>query len=83
MKIKALWGFIGNADKLKTKVVTVRRGDTFNDVDREYGMTLVGKGLAEEVGAKAAPDSDKQAKPSKPAKAHAGSDKQTKPSEAK
>ena len=83
MKIKAKWGFIGNADKLNSDSATVRVGDTFGNVDKEYANVLIGKGLAEEWDGKAKPTSDKQAKPAQAGKAAAGADKQTKAAEAK
>ncbi|CAB3870281.1 hypothetical protein [Achromobacter deleyi] len=56
MKIKALWGFRGDAKKLGKGDGRVRAGDTFDDADSEYGHALVGKGLVEEVdGSKAQP----------------------------
>lgn len=56
MKIKALWGFRGDAKKLGKGDGRVRAGETFDDADAEYGHALVGKGLVEEVkGGKTAP----------------------------
>lgn len=55
MKVKALWGFVGQAGQ-------VRRGQEV-DVDAEYGHTLIGKGLAEEVGPKKSAVSPKETKP--------------------
>lgn len=83
MKIKALWGFIGNADKLKADSATVHVGDTFDNVDKEYASVLIGKGLAEEWDGKAAPKSNKQAKPASGGKAAPDSDKQGKADEVK
>lgn len=44
MKVKALWGFVGKSG-------AVRSGEEI-EVDAEYAHALIGKGLAEEVGAK-------------------------------
>lgn len=55
MKVKALWGFVGNAAKLGADSPDVRTGQEFAEVDAEYGHALVGKGLVEEVTGKAAP----------------------------
>lgn len=51
MKIKALWGFTGNADLLKAESPKVKRGQVFDEADDEYAYILVGKGLVEELGA--------------------------------
>lgn len=66
MKIKALWGFTGNADLLKAESPKVKRGQVFEDADDEYGHTLVGKGLVEELNADGKPKATKP-KDSKPA----------------
>lgn len=67
MKIKAIWGFHGDPVKLGAESSRVVRGQVFDKVDEEYGHTLVGKGLVEEVGASdskaAAPKTTKQAAP--------------------
>ncbi len=63
MKIKALWGFQGDAEKLGAETAAVRKGQEFEKVDKEYGHALIGKGLAEEVKEKAEPKSTKQAAP--------------------
>lgn len=56
MKIKALWGFRGDPAKLGKGDGLVRTGETFDDVDPEYGHSLVGKGLVEALDdAKASP----------------------------
>jgi hypothetical protein len=49
MKIKAIWGFRGDAAKLGGGTGRVRAGDTFANVATEYGHSLIGKGLVEEV----------------------------------
>ena len=66
MKIKALWGFTGNADLLKAESPKVKRGQVFDDAEDEYAYTLIGKGLAEEIGADGKPKVTKP-KDSKPA----------------
>lgn len=48
MKIKALWGFHGDASKLKAESSRVIRGQEF-EVAAEYGHALIGQGLVEEV----------------------------------
>jgi len=62
MKIKAKWGFVGDAAKLKVDNPKVKAGQSF-DVDDEYGHTLVGKGLAEQVHVREEPKANKQAAP--------------------
>lgn len=49
MKIKTLWGFIGNAEKLGADSSRVPAGKVFDDVEDEYGHALIGKGLAERI----------------------------------
>ncbi|WP_010216642.1 hypothetical protein [Pseudomonas syringae group genomosp. 3] len=67
MKIRAVWSFVGNAALLKADSGRVKRGDVFDDVDSEYGHTLIGKGLAQELGDDGNPKITK-AKESKQAK---------------
>ena len=60
MKIKALWGFVGDTGH-------VRRGEVV-EVSKEYGHSLIGKGLAEEASGgkseeKPAPKATKPAAP--------------------
>lgn len=50
MRIKALWGFRGDSAKLGKGDGRVRAGDTFDNVDPEYGHSLVGKGLVQSLG---------------------------------
>lgn len=50
MHIKALWGFVGNAELLGADSTKVKRGQEFEKADDEYAHTLLGKGLAVEVG---------------------------------
>lgn len=64
MKIKAQWGFRGDAPKLNAESADVKAGDVFDDVDPEYGHALVGKGLVVQVHEGAAPQETKPAKPS-------------------
>ena len=61
MKIKALWGFAGNAALLGAGVQSskVVRGQVFDDADDEYAHLLIGKGLAEEVVVKVDPKAKK------------------------
>ncbi|MWK58715.1 hypothetical protein GO594_22260 [Pseudomonas otitidis] len=49
MKIKTLWGFIGNAEKLGADSSRVPADKVFDDVEDEYGHALIGKGLAERI----------------------------------
>lgn len=55
MKIKALWGFVGNAELLGVDSPKVKSGQEFEDVDDEYAHVLLGKGLAVELDAKRKP----------------------------
>ncbi|WP_313274771.1 hypothetical protein [Stenotrophomonas sp.] len=64
MQIKALWGFRGDAPKLKSSSADVKAGDVFPDVDTEYGHALVGKGLVVQIHEGTAPQETKPAKPS-------------------
>ncbi|MGP9823763.1 DUF7302 family protein [Ectopseudomonas khazarica] len=66
MKIKAKWGFIGDAAKLKADSPRVKAGQVFEDVDDEYAHVLIGKGLAEEFDGKAKTKA-KETKPTAPA----------------
>ncbi|MEG0242931.1 MAG: hypothetical protein RR726_10845 [Pseudomonas sp.] len=50
MKIKAVWGFVGNATLLGAESSSVKAGQVFDEVGDEYAHTLIGKGLVEEVG---------------------------------
>lgn len=67
MKIKALWGFIGDAQKLGAISAAVKAGQVFEDAEAEYAHTLIGKGLVEEVG----PDAEAKEKAVAKAKAKA------------
>ncbi|HWV08140.1 MAG TPA: hypothetical protein VN156_01265 [Pseudomonas sp.] len=64
MKIKAEWGFRGDAPKLNAESADVKAGDVFDGVDPEYGHALVGKGLAVQLHEGAAPKETKPAQPS-------------------
>lgn len=64
MKIKAQWGFRGDALKLNAESADVKAGQVFEDVDPEYGHALVGKGLVEQIHEGAAPQETKPAQPS-------------------
>lgn len=81
MKIKATWGFVGNAKLLNADSATVRAGQEF-DADDEYAHILIGKGLAEPVGKPQASD-DKADKPTPAKKQAARPDKQAKAGETK
>ncbi|ARA79625.1 hypothetical protein ACDH60_10230 [Pseudomonas ficuserectae] len=59
MKVRALWGFVGDADLLKADSAKVKRGEVFDHVNDEYAHVLIGKGLAVEVGG-SAPKENKQ-----------------------
>lgn len=72
MKIKALWGFVGNAILLNADSTSVKAGQVFDDVDDEYAHTLIGKGLAEEV------DADDKTKVNKPKESKPTAPKETK-----
>ncbi|POF88214.1 hypothetical protein [Pseudomonas putida] len=62
MKIKVLWGFEGDPEKVKTTGGRVSAGQVLDLDDEEYGHQLIGKGLASlEDGA--APKNNKQSKP--------------------
>ena len=65
MKIKVLWGFCGDVDKLGPdtngdKVSLTRAGQVFENVENEYAHTLIGKALVQQLG-DAAPTSTKPA----------------------
>ncbi len=57
MKIKAQWGFIGNARLLGAASAKVVAGQVLEDVNDEYAHTLIGKGLAQQVADEAPPKS--------------------------
>lgn len=68
MKIKALWGFVGNAELLGVDSPKVKRGQEFETVDDEYAHVLLGKGLAVELDANGKPKNTKpkESKPTAP-----------------
>jgi endonuclease YncB( thermonuclease family) len=63
MKVKVLWGFEGDPDKVKTNNGRVVAGETLDLDDEEYAYQLVGKGLAALADDSAAPKSGRPAKP--------------------
>ena len=71
MHIKALWGFVGNAELLGAASTKVKRGQEFEKADDEYAHTLLGKGLAVELDANGKPEvtKPKESKPSAPKEA--------------
>lgn len=90
MKIKTLWGFVGNGLLLGANSNKIKAGVTFDEADDEYAHTLIGKGLAVEVDANgkprlakpketkpAAPKEDKASAPEKDAADKAEADKAT------
>lgn len=82
MKIKAKWGFIGNAKKLNAESNQVKAGQSF-DADEEYAHVLIGKGLVVAVDPAGAAQ-DKGAKPEKSTRQPSGAkDKQAKPESSK
>jgi hypothetical protein len=70
MKIKVLWGFCGDVDKLGPdtngdKASLTRAGQVFENVESEYAHTLIGKALVQQLG-DAAPAFTKPATPPVP-----------------
>lgn len=63
MKVKVLWGFEGDPEKVKTQNGRVSAGQVLDLEDEEYGHQLIGKGLAALDDADAAPKANKQSKP--------------------
>ena len=59
MELKALWGFEGDPEKLKTASGRIQAGQILDVEDEELANTLIGKGLVE----KAKPSANKSAKP--------------------
>lgn len=78
MKIKAKWGFIGDAAKLKAESSRVKAGQVFNDVDDEYAHILIGKGLAEEFTGKAKAKAEAEVKAKAEAEAKAKAEAEAK-----
>ncbi|QGA51073.1 hypothetical protein [Pseudomonas brassicacearum] len=66
MKVKALWGFVGNAELLGADSPKASRGQEFDIADEEYAHALVGKGLVVELDGNGKPKTAKP-KDSKPA----------------
>ncbi|AZE96637.1 hypothetical protein C4J96_4559 [Pseudomonas orientalis] len=62
MKVKVLWGFEGDPDKVKVNNGRVSAGEIIELDDEEYGHRLIGKGLAA-LDDGAAPKANKQSKP--------------------
>lgn len=46
MKIKVVWGFLGDPSQLQGEGGRVRAGDIIDNVGNEYAHALIGKGLA-------------------------------------
>ena len=61
MKVKVLWGFEGDPDKVKVNNGRVSAGEIIELDDEEYGHRLIGKGLAA-LDDGAAPKANKQSK---------------------
>jgi len=62
MKVKVLWGFEGDPEKVKVQNGRVSAGQVLDLEDEEYGHQLIGKGLAAlEDGT--TPKANKQSKP--------------------
>lgn len=81
MKIKALWGFIGNATLLSANSARVVSGQVFDNADDEYAHTLVGKGLVEEVDEDSKPKGRKAAAPKSGGSAAPSENKATAPTD--
>lgn len=77
MKIKILWGFVGNGALLGADSNKVKAGATFEDADDEYAYTLIGKGLAVELDANGKPRlaKPKETKPLAPKEDKAAAEK--------
>jgi hypothetical protein len=63
MKVKILWGFEGDPEKVKVQNGRVSAGQVLDLEDEEYAHQLIGKGLATLDEEDAAPKSNKQSKP--------------------
>ena len=63
MKIKVLWGFEGDPEKVKVQNGRVAAGQILDLEDEEYAHQLIGKGLAALDEDATAPKSNKQSKP--------------------
>jgi membrane protein involved in colicin uptake len=77
MKIKTLWGFVGNGLLLGADSNKVKAGVVFEEADDEYAHALIGKGLAVELDANGNPRVIKpnEIKPSFPNEDKASADK--------
>lgn len=77
MKIKILWGFVGNGLLLGADSNKIKAGVMFDEADDEYAHTLIGKGLAVEVDASGKPRlvKPKETKPAAPKEDKAATDK--------
>lgn len=77
MKIKVIWGFVGNALLLGSGVTAVKAGQVFDDVDEEYAYALIGKGLVVELDANGKPRvvKPKENKPAAPKEDKAAAEK--------
>lgn len=77
MKIKTLWGFVGNGLLLGADSNKIKAGVTFDEADDEYAHILIGKGLAVEVDANDKPRAakPKEAKPAAPNESKVAADK--------
>lgn len=62
MKVKVLWGFEGDPDKVKVNNGRVSAGEVIDLDDEEYAHRLIGKGLAA-LDDDTAPKANKQSKP--------------------
>lgn len=62
MKVKVLWGFEGDPDKVKVNNGRVSAGEVIGLDDEEYAHCLIGKGLVA-LDDGTAPKSNKQSKP--------------------
>ncbi|MBX7275480.1 hypothetical protein K2E96_26795 [Pseudomonas sp. ERGC3:05] len=77
MKVKTLWGFVGNGLLLGADSNKVKAGVVFDEADDEYAHTLVGKGLVVELDANGKPrvTNPKETKPSSPSENKTAADK--------
>ena len=76
MKIKAIWGFVGNGALLGHDSNKVKAGAVFEAVDDEYAHTLIGKNLAVELDGNGKPRlfKPKETKPAAPKDDQAAAD---------
>lgn len=77
MKIKTLWGFVGNGLLLGADSNKIKAGVMFDEANDEYAHTLIGKGLAVEVDASGKPRlvKPKETKPAAPKEDKAAAEK--------